>query len=65
VQLALLALPQHADQHGPECPILFAVDQQVGEGTALRIAPELADPLGALQVREAQDVVEFGACRLR
>jgi hypothetical protein len=65
VQLALLALPQHADQHGPERPILFAVDQQVGEGTALRIAPELADPLGALQVREAQDVVEFGACRLR
>ena len=25
-------LPQHADQHRPERPILFAVDQELGEG---------------------------------
>ncbi len=40
--------------------VFLAVDQ-FGEGSALRVAPELADPLGAVEVREAQDVAEFGA----
>jgi hypothetical protein len=37
----------------PERPVLLAVDQQLGEGTALRVAPELADPVGAVEVWEA------------
>jgi hypothetical protein len=30
------------------------------KGAALRIAPELADPLGTLQVGQHQDVEQFG-----
>jgi hypothetical protein len=44
--------------------ILFAVDQELGEGAGLGMPPELTDPVGALEVRESQDVEEFGAsCR--
>jgi hypothetical protein len=43
-------LPQHPDEHRPQRPILLAVDQELGEGAALCIAPELADPFGSLQV---------------
>jgi hypothetical protein len=31
-----LRLPQHADEHRPERPILLAVDEKLGEGFALR-----------------------------
>jgi hypothetical protein len=48
-----LGFPQHADQHGSECPVLLAVDQEFGETAALRVAPELADPIGPLEVWEA------------
>ena len=41
-----LVLPQHPDKHRSKCPILLAVDQQLGEGAGLRVAAELADPLG-------------------
>jgi hypothetical protein len=34
--------------------VLLAVDQELGD-TALRIAPELADPVGAAEVWEAED----------
>jgi hypothetical protein len=44
-----VSFPQHADEHRPG-PILLAVDQQLGEGAALRIAPELSDPVGAVEV---------------
>jgi hypothetical protein len=54
-------LPQHADQHRPERPVLLAVDQQLGEGAALRVAPELADPVGTVKVGEHEDVEELGA----
>jgi hypothetical protein len=27
-----LALPEHANQHGPERPVFLAVDQKFGEG---------------------------------
>jgi hypothetical protein len=47
------ALPQHPDEHRPERPVLLPLDQELGEGAAPRIAPELADPLGALEVPEA------------
>ena len=59
-QAFAFGLSQHPDQHSPECPVLLAVDQQLGEGAALRVAPELADPVGALEVGEHQDVQEFG-----
>ena len=42
--LPAVALPQHSDQHRPEYPVLLAVDQQIGDGAALRVAPELSDP---------------------
>jgi hypothetical protein len=57
----LTALPEHPDEHRPERPILLAVDQQLGEGAALWVAPELADPVGSLEVGEHQDVEELGA----
>jgi hypothetical protein len=47
-----VALPQHPDQHRPERSILLAVDEEFGEGAALRIASELTDPVGALEVGE-------------
>jgi hypothetical protein len=52
-QVEDLALPQHADQHRPDRPILLALDQQLGEGAAFRIAPELSDPVGLEAVRQA------------
>ena len=55
------SLPQHLDQDGAEHTILLAVDQQVGEGAALRVAPVLADPVGSLEVGEHQDVEQLGA----
>jgi hypothetical protein len=36
-------------------------DQQFGEGTALRVAPELADPVGSFEVGEHEDVEQLGA----
>jgi len=56
-------LPQHPDEHRPQRPVLLAVDQQLGEGAALRVAPELSDSVGAVEVGEAKDAQEFGAGR--
>jgi hypothetical protein len=53
--------PQHPHEHSPERPVLLAVDQQLGEGPTLRVAPELADPLGAFEVGEHEDVEQLGA----
>jgi hypothetical protein len=58
-----LALSQHPDEHCPERPVLLAVDKEFGEGATLRVAPELADPVGPLEVRQHQDVEEFGPSR--
>ena len=57
----MVGLSQHPDEHGPERPILLAVDQQLGEGPALRVAPELSDPVGSLEVGKHQDVEQLGA----
>jgi hypothetical protein len=59
--LLALAVSQHPDEDGSERPILLAVDQQLGERTALGVAPELADPVGPLEVGEHQDVEQLGA----
>jgi hypothetical protein len=37
------------------------VDQQLREGPDLRIAPELSDPVGSLEVGEHEDVEQLGA----
>jgi hypothetical protein len=37
---SLFSLPQHPDEHRPERPVLLAVDQELGEGTALRVAQD-------------------------
>jgi hypothetical protein len=63
MELQLPSLPQHPDENRPERAILFAVDQQLGEVPALRVAPELADPLGALKVGQHEDVEQLGAGR--
>jgi hypothetical protein len=52
---------QHPDHHRPERPVLLAVDQELAEGPRLRVAPELSDAVGALEVGQHQDVEEFGA----
>ena len=53
-------LVQHSEEHCPQRPIFLAVDQQLGESPALRVGPELADPLGPLEVGQHQDVEQFG-----
>jgi hypothetical protein len=55
-----VGLPQHADEHRPQRPVLLAVDQQLGECTALWVAPELTYPVGSVEVGKHQDVEEFG-----
>ncbi len=42
------------DHPRPERPVLLAVDQQFGEGAALRVAPDLTDPVGSLEVRRGE-----------
>src|SRR5919106_1350646 len=56
-----LRLPQHPDEHRSKRPILLAVDQKLGEGAALRVAPELTDPRSALEVGEHENVEQLGA----
>jgi hypothetical protein len=44
-----------------ECPVFLAVDQQLVEVATLRVVPELADPLGALEAGDHDDVEQLGA----
>jgi hypothetical protein len=44
---------------GRPCPP--RIDQQLGEGATLWVAPELADPVGSVEVGEHQDVEKLGA----
>jgi hypothetical protein len=57
----LAALPQHSNQYSPKSLVLLAVDQELGEGAALRVAPELADPVGSLEVGEHEDMKQLNA----
>jgi hypothetical protein len=59
------SLPHHADEYRPHGAVLLAVDQEVAEPPGLRMPPELADPLGPVEVGQAEDVEEFGASRRR
>jgi hypothetical protein len=56
-----IGFPKHPDQHRPKRPVLLAVDQEFGEGATLRVAPELSDPVGPLEVGERQDVEQLSA----
>jgi hypothetical protein len=56
-----LRVAQHTDQHRPKRPVLLAVDQQLAEGLRLRVSPELADPVGPVEVGEHEDMEQFGA----
>lgn len=53
-------LPQHADQHRPRRLVLLQVDQQLAERLSLRVPPEGADRVRSVEVREPEDVAEFG-----
>jgi hypothetical protein len=52
---------EHSHKHRSEDPVLLAVDQELGEGAALWVAPELADPVGPVEVGEHQNVEQLGA----
>jgi hypothetical protein len=54
-------IPQQPDDHPPRRLVLLQVDQQLAELSSLGVPPELADPVGAVEVREREDVAEFGA----
>jgi hypothetical protein len=46
---------------GTALSVLIAVDEELGEGASFRVAPELADPVGSLEVGERQDAEELGS----
>jgi hypothetical protein len=56
-----LSLAQHPDQHRSQGSVLLPVDQEFSEGAALRVAPELADPIGSLEVGQHEDVEQLCA----
>jgi hypothetical protein len=56
-----MSLSQHPDEHRPQASDPPRSDRQLGEGPRLRIPPELADPVGAVEVGERQYVEESGA----
>jgi hypothetical protein len=55
-----LTTASHGDRP-PQRPILLAVDQEFGQGATLRVAPELTDPVGSLEVGQHEDVEQLGA----
>jgi catechol 2,3-dioxygenase-like lactoylglutathione lyase family enzyme len=56
----VVCFAQHPDEHRSERTVLVAVGQEFGEGPCLR-CPELADPIGPIEVGEHQDVEQLGA----
>jgi hypothetical protein len=62
-----LLLPFHLreqpEHNRPRRLVLLQVDQELPEGPCLLSAPELADPIGAVEVGESEDVDELGASR--
>ena len=56
-----LSLTQNPDEHRPDRPVLLRVYEELREGTALRVAPELTDPFGPVEVGRHEDVEELGA----
>lgn len=55
-----LHLPQNPEEHRSESLVLLAIDQQLGEGAAPWVGPELTDPLGPLEVGQDEDVEKLG-----
>jgi len=56
-----LHLRQEPEHDRPRCRFLLQVDQQLAEAPGLGVPPELADPVGAVEVREAENVEQLGA----
>jgi hypothetical protein len=52
--------PAASDVYRPKRPVLLAVDQQLGEGATIRVAPELSDPVSPVEVGQHQDVEQLG-----
>jgi hypothetical protein len=52
----LVCLPQHADEHRPEYPVLLAVDRQLGECPALGWLQNSPIRVGPLEVGEHEDM---------
>jgi hypothetical protein len=57
----VVGLAQYPDQHGPKRPVLLAVDQQLRESAGSGVPLVAAEPLGAVEVGEHEDVEQFGA----
>jgi hypothetical protein len=53
--------PAASHEHRPERPVLLAVDQQLGEGAGGGVPPVGADRIDPVEVREHEDVQQFGA----
>ena len=60
-RLLAVGLPQHPDEHGPERPILLAIDQELGEGPRLRVPPELPDRSTRSKSGSKQNVEQLGS----
>jgi hypothetical protein len=60
-----VGLPQDAHQHRSERSVLLEVNQKLAEGAGLWVPPIGADRVGALKVREHQDVEQLGGIRMR
>src|SRR5262245_66379280 len=60
-----LHLREQPEHDRPRRLVLLQVDQQLAELPRLWVAPELADQLDPVEVGQARDVEEFGACRRR
>jgi hypothetical protein len=56
-----LHLRQQAEHHRPRRLVLLQIDHQLAEGPRLGVAPELADPVGSVEVGQHEDVEQLGA----
>jgi hypothetical protein len=56
-----LPLSQYPYKHRPKRPVLLAVDEELGEGATLRLAPELSDPVGSLKEGQHVDAEKLDA----
>jgi hypothetical protein len=61
VRFPAFCLSDHPHEQGSQRPVLLAVDKEHREGAALWMAPELADPVGAIEVGEHEDLEQLGA----
>jgi hypothetical protein len=56
-------LSQQPENDRPRGPVLLQINQQLAEAPSFGMAPELADPHGAVEVGETKDVQKLSAPR--